>query len=209
MESGEQTEIAMSGFARRYLDQVSAIAAQLDAGVIERMAAMLAEVRDADGRVFFLGVGGGAANASHAVNDFRKIAGMECYAPSDHMAELTARINDDGWDSCYAEWLRGSRICELDAVFVFSVGGGDAEKRVSVNLVESLKLALRVRARIFGVVGRDGGYTAEAADACVIVPAISDESVTPHTEEFQGIVLHLLVSHPLLKQRKTKWEQMQ
>lgn len=208
MESCEQAESIVTCFARRYLDEVSAIAAQLDVSVLERMAAMLAEVRDAGGRIFFLGVGGSAANASHAVNDFRKIAGMECYSPSDHMAELTARINDDGWDSCYAEWLRGSRIGERDAVFVLSVGGGNAEKRVSVNLVESLKLALRLRARIFGVVGRDGGYTAEAADACVMIPAISDESVTPHTEEFQGVVLHLLVSHPLLKRHKTKWEQM-
>lgn len=208
METCEQVESRITAFTRSYLDEVQAIAGQLDASEMDRMAVMLAEVRDAGGRVFFLGVGGGAANASHAVNDFRKIAGMECYAPSDHVAELTARINDEGWDGCYAEWLRGSRICERDAVFVFSVGGGNLEKRVSVNLVESLKLAIRVRARVFGVVGRDGGYTAEAADACVIVPVISDESVTPHTEEFQGVILHLLVSHPLLKLRETKWEQV-
>jgi D-sedoheptulose 7-phosphate isomerase len=195
-------------FAQGYLEEVKTIAEQLDARAIDRMAAMLAEVRGAGGRVFFLGVGGGAANASHAVNDFRKIAGMECYAPSDQVAELTARINDEGWDGCYAEWLRGSRLCERDAVFVFSVGGGNLEKRISVNLVESLKLALRVRARVFGVVGRDGGYTAQAADVCVKVPVISAESVTPHTEEFQGVVLHLLVSHPLLKRRETKWEQV-
>ncbi len=207
MEACEQTESAVTAFAQTYLEEVEAIAARLDAGAIERMAAILTEVRDAGGRVFFLGVGGGAANASHAVNDFRKLAGIECYAPSDHMAELTARINDEGWDGCYAEWLRGSHICERDAVFVFSVGGGNLEKRVSVNLVESLKLAVRVRARVLGVVGRDGGYTAAAADACVIVPMISAESVTPHTEEFQTVVLHLLVSHPLLKQRETRWEQ--
>lgn len=207
METCEQTESAVKAFAQGYLDDVKAIAGRLDAGAIDGMAAMLAEVRDGGGRVFFVGVGGGAANASHAVNDFRKIAGMECYAPSDHASELTARINDEGWDGCYAEWLRGSRLGSRDAVFVFSVGGGNLEKRVSVNLVESLKLARRVRARIFGVVGRDGGYTAETADACVIVPTISTESVTPHTEEFQGVVLHLLVSHPLLKRRETKWEQ--
>lgn len=207
MEACEQTEGAVTVFAQGYLEEVRTIAGRLDGAAIDRMAAMLAEVRDGGGRVFFLGVGGGAANASHAVNDFRKIAGMECYAPSDHMSELTARINDEGWDGCYAEWLRGSRLGERDAVFVFSVGGGNLEKRVSVNLVESLKLALRVRARVFGVVGRDGGYTAEAADACVIVPTISAESVTPHTEEFQGVVLHLLVSHPLLKRQMTKWEQ--
>lgn len=207
METCEPVENALSMFTRRYLDEVQTIASRLDASAVERMAVMLAEVRDAGGRVFFLGVGGGAATASHAVNDFRKIAGMECYAPSDHMSELTARINDEGWDGCYAEWLRGSRLSERDAVFVFSVGGGNIEKCVSVNLVESLKLALKVRARVFGVVGRDGGYTTEVADACVLVPVISDESVTPHTEEFQGVVLHLLVSHPLLKQRKTKWEQ--
>lgn len=208
MDSCEQAEIAVTAFAHSYLKEVKMIAGQLDAEQIDCMAAMLAEVRDAGGRVFFLGVGGGAANASHAVNDFRKIAGMECYAPSDHVPELTARINDEGWDSCYAEWLRGSRICARDAVFVLSVGGGNLEKGVSVNLVESLKLALRVRARVFGVVGRDGGYTAQAADACVIVPMVSAESVTPHTEEFQGVVLHLLVSHPLLKRRETKWEQV-
>ena len=204
----EQAEIAMTAFAHSYLKEVKMIAGQLDGEQIDCMAAMLAEVREAGGRVFFLGVGGGAANASHAVNDFRKIAGMECYAPSDHASELTARINDEGWNSCYAEWLRGSRICARDAVFVLSVGGGNLEKRVSVNLVESLKLALRVRARVFGVVGRDGGYTAQAADACVIVPTVSAECVTPHTEEFQAVVLHLLVSHPLLKRRETKWEQV-
>lgn len=209
MEACEPVEIGEAVFfARVYLEEVKEIAAGLDAVSIELMAQLLAEVRDEGGRVFFLGVGGSAANASHAVNDFRKIAGIECYAPSDHVSELTARINDDGWEGCYAEWLRGSRLSEHDAIFVLSVGGGNLEKRVSVNLVESLKLALRVRARILGVVGRDGGYTAEAADACVIVPTITDRSVTPHTEEFQGVVLHLLVSHPLLKQKPARWEQI-
>ena len=208
MEICEQVGSDVAAFTRSYLAEVKAIAETLDASAIDRMARVLAEVRDGGGRVFFLGVGGSAANASHAVNDFRKIAGMECYAPSDQVSELTARINDEGWDSCYAEWLRGSRICERDAVFVLSVGGGNLEKRVSVNLVESLKLALRVRARVLGVVGRDGGYTAHAAHACVIVPTVSAELVTAHAEEFQGVVLHLLVSHPLLKRVATKWEQV-
>lgn len=207
MATCEQTKSVVTAFAGGYLGETQEILGRMDAGVIDCMAGMLAEVRNGGGRLFFLGVGGSAANASHAVNDFRKIAGIESYAPSDHVSELTARINDEGWDGCYAEWLRGSRLGARDAVFVLSVGGGNLEKRVSVNLVESLKLALRVRARVFGVVGRDGGYTAEAADACVIVPTISVESVTPHTEEIQGVVLHLLVSHPLLKRRATKWEQ--
>ena len=208
MATCEQTESVVTAFTRSYLDEVKTIAESLDASAIDRMAKTLADVREVGGRVFFLGVGGSAANASHAVNDFRKIAGMECYAPSDQVAELTARINDEGWDNCYAEWLRGSRICERDAVFVLSVGGGNLEKRVSVNLVESLKLALRVRARVLGVVGRDGGYTAQAANACVVVPTVSAALVTPHAEEFQGVVLHLLVSHPLLKRVETKWEQV-
>lgn len=208
METCEQTESVVTAFTRSYLDEVKAIAEALDGSAIDRMAATLAGVREGGGRVFFLGVGGSAANASHAVNDFRKIAGMECYAPSDQAAELTARINDDGWDSSYSEWLRGSRLCERDAVFVLSVGGGNLEKRVSVNLVESLKLALRVRAQVLGIVGRDGGYTAQAANACVIVPTVSADLVTPHAEEFQGVVLHLLVSHPLLKRAATKWEQV-
>jgi D-sedoheptulose 7-phosphate isomerase len=208
MATCEPISTPVAAFAEGYLNEVKRIAGQLDAEEIDRMAAKLAAVRDGGGRLFFVGVGGSAANASHAVNDFRKIAGMECYAPSDNISELTARINDEGWDGCYAEWLRGSRLCERDAVFVLSVGGGNVEKRVSVNLVESLKLALSVRARVFGVVGRDGGYTAQSADACVVVPVVSAESVTPHTEEFQGVVLHLLVSHPVLKRRETKWEQV-
>jgi D-sedoheptulose 7-phosphate isomerase len=200
-----QTDTA---FTQSYLDAVKEIAARLDVEAIERMVAVLAEVREAGGRVFFVGVGGGAANASHAVNDFRKIAGMECYAPSDHMAELTARINDEGWESSYAQWLRGSRLSAYDALFIFSVGGGSLERRVSVNLVESLRLAERVGARILGVVGRDGGYTAQLADACVVVPTVSGDAVTPHTEEFQSVVLHLLVSHPRLKMEMTKWESL-
>ena len=199
---------ADTAFTQSYLDAVKEIAARLDVEAIERMVAVLAEVREAGGRVFFVGVGGGAANASHAVNDFRKIAGMECYAPSDHIAELTARINDEGWECSYAQWLRGSRLSARDALFVFSVGGGSLEQRVSVNLVESLRLAGRVGARILGVVGRDGGYTAQAAEACVVVPVVSGDAVTPHTEEFQSVVLHLLVSHPRLKMERTRWESL-
>ncbi len=198
-----------TAFTQSYLDAVKEIAAQLDVEAIERMVAVLVDVREAGGRVFFLGVGGGAANASHAVNDFRKIAGMECYAPSDHMAELTARINDEGWEHSYAQWLRGSRLSAYDALFVFSVGGGSLEQRVSLNLVESLRLAQSVGARILGVVGRDGGYTAQSADACVVVPTVCGDSVTPHTEEFQSVLLHLLVSHPRLKAQATKWESLQ
>jgi D-sedoheptulose 7-phosphate isomerase len=176
--------------------------------MIDRIVDLLCETRARGGRLFFLGVGGGAGHASHAVNDFRKIAGMECYAPSDNVSELTARINDDGWDSCYANWLRGSRLRTGDMVFVFSVGGGCAEKHISANLVESLKLARRTGATIAGIVGRDGGYTAQVADACIVVPTLSDDSVTAHTESFQAVIWHLLVSHPRLKRNEMKWEQV-
>jgi D-sedoheptulose 7-phosphate isomerase len=170
------------------------------------MVALLLEIRSGGGRVFFLGVGGSAGNASHAVNDFRKIAGIECYAPTDKVSELTARINDDGWDSCYANWLLGSRLNARDAVFVFSVGGGNPEHRISMNLVSALGLARQTGSRILGIVGRDGGYTARVADACLIVPTLSPETVTPHTEEFQAVIWHLLVSHPLLRSHEMKWE---
>jgi D-sedoheptulose 7-phosphate isomerase len=196
-------------YTRVYLSEVSSLAAQLDASAIDRIVSRLVELRDRGGRLFFLGVGGGAGHASHAVNDFRKIAGIESYAPTDNVSELTARINDDGWDSCYAEWLRGSHLSARDAVFVFSVGGGDAERGISANLVASLALAREVGAAIFGVVGRDGGCTAQLADACVIVPTVSAETVTPHTEEFQAVVWHLLVSHPLLRRHAMKWESVQ
>lgn len=180
----------------------------VDGEAIERMVDLLCETRRREGRVFFLGVGGSAGHAGHAVNDFRKIAGIECYAPSDNVSELTARINDDGWESCCVDWLRGSRLRAGDMVFVFSVGGGSAGRGVSVNLVESLKLAQRVGARIAGIVGRDGGYTAQAADACVVVPTVSDDTVTAHTESFQAVIWHLLVSHPRLRRNEMKWEQM-
>jgi D-sedoheptulose 7-phosphate isomerase len=193
-------------YTRVYLSEVAALAEKLDAAAIERLVTGLVEVRDRGGRLFFLGVGGGAGHASHAVNDFRKIAGIESYAPTDNVSELTARINDDGWDTSYAAWLRGSHLSARDAVFVFSVGGGNAERGISTNLVASLKLAREAGASIFGVVGRDGGCTALLADACVIVPTISPEAVTPHTEEFQAVVWHLLVSHPRLRRHATKWE---
>ena len=196
----------ISEYTRRYLEEACEIASLLDGRMIDRMVDLLCETRARGGRLFFLGVGGGAGHAGHAVNDFRKIAGMECYAPTDNVSELTARINDDGWESSYANWLRGSRLRTGDAVFVFSVGGGVVRERVSMNLVESLKLARRMGATILGVVGRDGGYTAEVADACLVVPTLSDDMVTAHTESFQAVVWHLLVSHPRLKRNEMKWE---
>lgn len=170
------------------------------------MVAILRDVRRDGGRLFFLGVGGGAGNCSHAVNDFRKIAGIEAYSPVDNVSELTARINDDGWESSFANWLLGSRIGARDAVFVFSVGGGDEEKGVSLNIVRALDVAKRAGARVLGVVGRDGGHTARVADACVIVPAVARDLVTPHTEAFQAVIWHLIVSHPDLKANEMKWE---
>ena len=178
----------------------------LDLDCLERMIDMLIEIRSREGRVFFLGVGGGAGHASHAVNDFRKIAGIECYAPSDNVSELTARINDDGWETCYANWLRGSRLNAKDAVFVFSVGGGSIERKISMNIVRSLEFAQDVGAKILGVVGRDGGYTFEVADACVVIPTASVDMVTPLVEAFQAVVWHLIVSHPRLKINEMKWE---
>ena len=196
----------MIDYTTAYLAEVAALAAQLDTGVIDRMIDLLLAVREQGGRVFFLGSGGGAGHAGHAVNDFRKIAGLECYAPTDNVSELTARINDDGWESCYANWLLGSHLSPRDAVFVFSVGGGDAERNISANLIASLSLARQVGARIFGVVGRNGGYTSRVADACLIVPTLSPATVTPHTEEFQAVVWHLIVSHPRLRRNEMKWE---
>ena len=163
-------------------------------------------MREQGGRLFFVGVGGGAGNAGHAVNDFRKIAGIESYAPTDNASELTARINDDGWGSSVARWLEGSRLRAGDVVFVFSVGGGDLEKNISANIVQALQLAQRVGARIVGIVGRDGGYTAKVADAAVVIPTVSADTVTPHTEAFQAVVWHLIVSHPALKRHEMKWE---
>jgi D-sedoheptulose 7-phosphate isomerase len=193
-------------YSQHHLNETSAIAQKLSPDAIERMVQLLAEVRARGGRVFFLGVGGSAANASHAVNDFRKIAGLECYAPTDNVSELTARTNDEGWSSVFAEWLRGSRLNDRDAVFVLSVGGGNLEKNVSPNLVRALQHAKAVGSTILGIVGRDGGYTAQVANACCIVPTVNLQNVTPHSEAFQAVIWHLLVSHPKLKVQETKWE---
>jgi D-sedoheptulose 7-phosphate isomerase len=195
-----------SEYTRRYLDEVREITSLVDGGTIEKMVELLYETRETGGRVFFLGVGGGAGHASHAVNDFRKIAGMECYAPTDNVSELTARINDNGWESCYADWLRGSRLRADDMVFVFSVGGGCVKKHISSNIVESLKLAQSAGTKIAGIVGRDGGYTAEVADACIVIPTLSEDTVTAHAESFQAVIWHLLVSHPRLRRNEMKWE---
>jgi D-sedoheptulose 7-phosphate isomerase len=193
-------------FTRAFLDEVKAVVDGFNVHQIETVATHMAAVRRRGGRVFFLGVGGSAANASHAVNDFRKIAGIEAYAPTDNVPELTARTNDEGWSSVFAEWLKGSRLKPEDAVFVLSVGGGDAIKNISPNLIIALDYARFVGATILGIVGRDGGYTAKVADACVIVPTVNSAHVTPHAEAFQAVVWHLLVSHPELKQMQTKWE---
>jgi len=198
--------LPVNDYTRVYLAEVRSLADRLDADAIDRMVELLVDLRDRGGRLFFLGVGGGAGNAGHAVNDFRKIAAIESWAPTDNVSELTARINDDGWDSCYAAWLRGSRLTPRDAVFVFSVGGGSVERRISMNIVSALAFARQVGASILGVVGRDGGCTARLADACVIVPIASPETVTPHTEEFQAVVWHLIVSHPRLQANAMKWE---
>ncbi len=193
-------------FARQYIEEVQAVTAKLDAEAIERLATELAAVRERGGRLFILGVGGSAANASHAVNDFRKICGFECYAPTDNVSELTARTNDEGWASVFIEWLKGSRLTAKDGLLIFSVGGGNLEKNVSPNLVSAIEFAKETGASVMGVVGRDGGYTGREADACVIVPTVNADHVTPHSEAFQAVIWHLLVSHPKLKQHRTKWE---
>ena len=198
--------VDVRGYTASYLDEAIEIIGRLDQDQIESMVRIISGVRDAGGRLFFLGVGGSAGNCSHAVNDFRKIAGMEAYAPTDNVSELTARINDDGWDTAFANWLLGSRIGLKDGVFVFSVGGGNLEKNVSPNLVRALELAKSVGAKIVGVVGRDGGFTAQVADACVIVPVVNPGTITPHTEAFHAVVWHLIVTHPLLKANEMKWE---
>jgi D-sedoheptulose 7-phosphate isomerase len=193
-------------FTEQFLEEAARIAGLLDHESIERVAAVLAGTRQRGGRLFILGVGGSAANASHAVNDFRKIAGIECYAPTDNVSELTARTNDEGWASVFAEWLKGSRLQSSDALLILSVGGGNLEKQVSTNLVAALDYARKCGAQITGIVGRDGGYTARVADACVIIPTVNPAHVTPHAEAFQAVVWHLLVSHPALKASETKWE---
>lgn len=199
----------MSSYSNQFLSESCNILGQLDCSAIEHMAIGLAAVRDGGGRLFILGVGGSAGHASHAVNDFRKLCAFEAYAPTDNVSELTARINDDGWDSCYANWLRSSRITSKDAVLVFSVGGGSREKNVSLNLVRALETSAAVGAKIFGIVGRDGGFTGAVADACAIVPVINADRITPHTEGICAVLWHLLVSHPALQASPTKWESVQ
>jgi len=193
-------------YTEQYLCEAAEIATQLDREAIERVVDCLVQTREQGGRLFILGVGGGAGHASHAVCDFRKIAGMEAYAPSDNVSELTARTNDEGWDTTYVNWLRGSRINAKDAVMVLSVGGGDAERNISGNLVCALKCAKQVGAKVCGIVGRNGGFTAQVADACVIVKVTNPATVTPHTEAFQAVVWHLLATHPRLKVGEMKWE---
>lgn len=192
-------------FTDTYLDEASEIIRLIDRASIERMASTLAAVRERGGRLFFIGVGGGAGHASHAVNDFRKLAGFEAYAPSDNVSELTARTNDEGWETVYAAWLSGSRLRKEDCVCVFSVGGGSMEHNVSTNLVAAMDLAKAVEATVVAIVGRDGGHAARVADDVVIIPTVNPENITPHTESFQALVWHLLVSHPLLKRAATKW----
>lgn len=193
-------------YSKQHLNEAIEIINQIDANQVEEMAKLLSEVKQSSGRIFFLGVGGSAGNCSHAVNDFRKIVGIESYAPTDNVSELTARTNDEGWHTIFVEWLKLSKLKASDALFIFSVGGGNLEKNISPNLVEALKYAKTVGAKITGVVGRDGGYTAQVADVCVIVPTVNPENITPHSEAFQGVIWHLLVSHPILKANQTKWE---
>ena len=179
---------------------------KIDKNQIEKMLNLLKTIREKKGRIFFLGVGGGAANASHAVNDFRKICGFEAYTPMDNISELSARVNDDGWESVFINWLKQSKLNENDGIFIFSVGGGNLEKNISVNLIRAIDYAKKVNAGIIGVVGKDGGYTEKMADACLIIPMINSSTVTPHTESFQAVIWHLIVSHPDMKQCEMKWE---
>jgi D-sedoheptulose 7-phosphate isomerase len=195
-----------ASFAEKFLAEAAQIVAKLDRASLERAAKLIGDLRAAGGRLFILGVGGSAANASHAVNDFRKIAGIEAYAPTDNVSELTARTNDEGWATVFESWLKTSKLRAGDAILVFSVGGGDLERNVSPNLVAALKLAKSVGAKIIGVVGRDGGYTGKVADVCVLIPVVNPSHVTPHSEAFQAVVWHLLVSHPAIKAAQTKWE---
>jgi D-sedoheptulose 7-phosphate isomerase len=192
-------------FSEKYLAEVAQIVALLKPEELDKMASTLAEIRELGGRLFILGVGGSAASASHAVNDFRKLCGFEAYSPIDNVSELTARTNDEGWESVFAQWLLGSRLGPKDGILIFSVGGGDLERNISPNLVRAIELAEKVGAKILGVVGRDGGFTAKKAVAAIIIPPINPDHVTPHTEAFHGVVWHLLVTHPILKKNPTKW----
>jgi D-sedoheptulose 7-phosphate isomerase len=195
-----------SAYTTRYLDEVKTIAGMLDPSEIDHMILLLREVRETDGRLFILGVGGSAGNAGHAVNDFRKICGMEAYAPTDNVSELTARVNDDGWETCFVNWLKGSRLRAGDAVLVLSVGGGNLEKNISPNIVHAVRYAKEIGVKVLGIVGRDGGYTAAQADACIVIPTLSPETVTPHAEAWQAVVWHLIVTHPDMKAHEMKWE---
>jgi len=193
-------------FINEYFKEIEQIIADIDKTEIKKMIDILQSLRKNRGRLFFIGVGGGAGHASHAVNDFRKICGIESYAPTDNVSELTARINDDGWETSYVNWLKGSNLGPNDSLFIFSVGGGSVENNISINIVKTIKYAKEMHTRVMGVVGRNGGYTADVADACVIIPPVNEMTITPHTEAFQAVVWHLLVSHPELKKFEMKWE---
>lgn len=193
-------------FIERYLKDAKLIIDQIDTTIIENIVSFINSVQLANGRIFFIGVGGGAGHSSHAANDFRKICGIESYTPTDNVSELTARINDDGWETSYVNWLKVNKLNKNDMIFVFSVGGGNLEKKISVNIVKSLQFAKERGAKICGVVGKDGGYTAKIADACIVIPPVNSETITPHTEGFQAVIWHLLVSHPKLQMFKMKWE---
>ena len=198
----------MSSFIKSFLAEAQTLIDNIDVVSVEKMVDVLHSIRERGGRLFLLGVGGSAASASHATNDFRKLAGFEAYCPTDNVSELTARINDEGWDGALAAWLMGSRVGSKDGLLILSVGGGDAEKNVSVNLVEAIKLAKKVGAAVTGIVGRDGGYTLKEADAAVLIPPMFPDHITPHTEAFHGVIWHLLVTHPKLKAQTAKWESM-
>jgi D-sedoheptulose 7-phosphate isomerase len=195
-------------YSKIHLDETSQIIQKLDYKIIENLTELLLNIKKKNGRIFFLGIGGSAGNCSHAVNDFRKIVGIECYAPTDNISELTARINDEGWDTIFVEWLKISKLSKNDLLFVFSVGGGNLEKNISPNLVLALKYGKEIGCSIAGIVGRDGGYTLKVADVCIIIPTVNKETITPHSESFQSIIWHLLVSHPKLKSKQTKWESL-
>jgi D-sedoheptulose 7-phosphate isomerase len=195
-------------YSKIHLDETSQIIQKLDYEIIENLTELLLNIKKKNGRIFFLGIGGSAGNCSHAVNDFRKIVGIECYAPTDNISELTARINDEGWDTIFVEWLKISKLSKNDLLFVFSVGGGNLEKNISPNLVLALKYGKEIGCSIAGIVGRDGGYTLKVADVCIIIPTVNKETITPHSESFQSIIWHLLVSHPKLKSKQTKWESL-
>lgn len=193
-------------YSQKHMAEAVEIIKKINVNEIEKIVKLLANLKSKGGRLFFLGVGGSAGNSSHAVNDFRKIVGIESYAPTDNVSELTARTNDEGWQTIFSEWLKTSKLNKNDALFIFSVGGGNLKKNISPNLVEAIKLAKSVKAMVMGVVGRDGGYTAQEADACVIIPTVNENTITPHSEAFQAVIWHLLVSHPTLKEYETKWE---